>query len=84
MISIAFAIMMGFVLWQFFGVDPLLSCLVSINLVAFIMYGADKSQAKRGGWRVSERELLVLALIGGSLGALLGMQVFRHKNASIS
>lgn len=80
MISIAFAIMLGLVLWQFFNIDIVVSWLVAVNLVTFAMYGFDKSVARRGGKRISERELLILALIGGSLGAILGMQVFRHKS----
>lgn len=50
-----------------------------INLVAFITYGVDKSLAKHHKWRISEATLLLLAVIGGSLGAFLGMQFFRHK-----
>lgn len=56
-----------------------------INLVAFFIYGLDKAKASRiGARRVSEKMLLVVALIGGSLGALLGMKLFRHKTKKIS
>ncbi len=53
--------------------------LVIINIVAFAMFGADKKRAQKGKWRISEKALFLSALLGGSLGALLGMQVFRHK-----
>lgn len=53
--------------------------LVIVNLVAFIMYGIDKSKAKRDEYRISEAMLLLIAGIGGSVGALMGMSVFRHK-----
>ena len=53
--------------------------LLSINVVTFCVYGADKFQARRGGWRVRESALHVLALLGGSAGALVGQFVFRHK-----
>ncbi|MBP5410671.1 MAG: DUF1294 domain-containing protein [Lachnospiraceae bacterium] len=53
--------------------------LAVINVVAFIVYGIDKHRAKAGAWRISEMTLWVLAAIGGSVGALLGMEVFRHK-----
>ena len=53
--------------------------LLIINLVAFVCYGVDKLKAKRNAPRVSERTLLLLALLGGSVGAWLGMQVWRHK-----
>ena len=50
-----------------------------INLITFITYGIDKLKAKRGKSRISERVLLTMAAIGGSLGALVAMQVFSHK-----
>ena len=49
------------------------------NLAAFLVYGIDKRRAKRHEWRISERTLLGLAAIGGSVGALAGMYLFRHK-----
>lgn len=53
--------------------------LVFMNLLTFLLYGIDKWKAKGDKWRISERTLLLTALIGGSMGALIGMQVFRHK-----
>ena len=53
--------------------------LVAVNLLAFVLYGLDKDKAKRGAWRIPEATLLLVAFLGGSLGALLGMEVFRHK-----
>lgn len=50
-----------------------------MNLIAFALYGIDKRRAKQGAWRISEYTLLLVALLGGSLGALLGMRYFRHK-----
>ena len=52
---------------------------VLINLAALIVFGVDKKRARRHEWRISERTLLLLALAGGSVGAMLGMLVFRHK-----
>ena len=43
------------------------------------MYGIDKRKARRGAWRIPEKTLFLLPLLGGSVGALLGMKVFRHK-----
>lgn len=54
-------------------------CLSAINLLAFIVYGVDKWKARRNKWRIPEAALLGLAVIGGSVGALLGMFVFHHK-----
>ena len=45
----------------------------------FTVYGVDKAKARRGAWRVPEKTLFLLPLLGGSVGALLGMLVFRHK-----
>lgn len=53
--------------------------LLIVNIVAFLMYGLDKQKAKRGSWRIPEKALIGIALIGGSIGAFLGMQVFHHK-----
>ena len=53
--------------------------LIAVNVVAFILYGADKQKARKKKWRISEKALLGIAVIGGSLGAILGMYVFHHK-----
>ena len=59
--------------------EALLYYLIVINVVTFLVYGIDKWKAKQGSWRISEATLLMLAVIGGSIGALLGMKVWRHK-----
>ena len=59
--------------------NALLYYLIVINVVSFLVYGIDKWKAKQGSWRISEATLLILAVIGGSIGALLGMKVWRHK-----
>ena len=59
--------------------NALLYYLIVINIVTFLVYGIDKWKAKQGSWRLSEATLLILAVIGGSIGALLGMKVWRHK-----
>ena len=53
--------------------------LAAVNLLAFVLYGVDKLKAKKGAWRIPEATLLLVAFLGGSLGALLGMEIFRHK-----
>lgn len=50
-----------------------------MNLIAFYMYWLDKRNARKRRWRIPENTLLGVAFIGGSLGALLGMYIFRHK-----
>lgn len=53
--------------------------LILVNLAAFILYGADKSYAKKDSRRIPEKTLLFWAFIGGSIGAFLGMRIFHHK-----
>ena len=53
--------------------------LVIISIVAFLCYGIDKGQARRGGYRISEKFLLTLSILGGAFGGLFGMIRFRHK-----
>lgn len=53
--------------------------LCAVNLLAFSLMGLDKRRARQGQWRISERTLFLSAFLGGSLGAVLGMQCFRHK-----
>ena len=57
----------------------LLWYLAAVNLATWLVFGLDKWKAGAGKWRVPERTLLLLALVGGSAGALAGMLLFRHK-----
>lgn len=52
---------------------------VVVNVVAFFMYGIDKVKAKKQKWRIPEKTLIGIAVIGGSIGAIAGMNVFHHK-----
>ena len=53
--------------------------LVIINVTTFFVYGIDKWKAKKSKWRIRETALLGLAVLGGSIGAWLGMKVWHHK-----
>jgi len=53
--------------------------LIIINCIAFLAMYIDKRKAKYGKWRIKEYTLMVIALIGGSVGAIIGMYTFRHK-----
>ncbi|MEK4486697.1 DUF1294 domain-containing protein [Psychrobacillus sp. FSL H8-0484] len=59
--------------------EIILIFILVMSIIAFFVMGYDKSQAKKRGQRVSERTLWMLALLGGGIGAYLGMQLFRHK-----
>ena len=53
--------------------------LLTINLVAFILFGIDKWKAEKQKWRIPESTLLSFAALGGSIGAWIGMKVWHHK-----
>ena len=61
-------------LWQLLGLY-----LLAVNAAAFLVMGLDKSRARRGRWRISEKALFLPAVLGGALGGVLGMRTFRHK-----
>lgn len=72
----------GNLLW-WLVMNTLHSCLayylLGINAVTFIVYGIDKYKAKKAKWRIPEVTLLLLAVLGGSIGAWMGMKVWHHK-----
>ena len=59
--------------------DALMAYLLIINAIAFLFMLVDKRKARKNAWRIPEATLLTLAILGGSLGATLGMRLFRHK-----
>ena len=58
--------------------------LLLINAAAFILMLVDKIKAQKNRWRIPERTLFGSALLGGSIGAILGMYIFRHKTKHLS
>lgn len=52
---------------------------ILVNFIAFLMYGMDKKKAIDGKYRIAERTLLLIGVIGGSVGAMAGMKAFHHK-----
>jgi len=61
----------------------LLAVIAIWNIVTFALYGIDKAKAKARAWRISEATLITVAFLMGAIGALLGMNVFRHKTNHI-
>ncbi|MGN0346626.1 MAG: DUF1294 domain-containing protein [Lachnospiraceae bacterium] len=61
------------------SINILLSYIVVLNIVGFVSMGMDKYKARHHLWRIPEKTLFLIALLGGSLGSLLGMYMFRHK-----
>lgn len=52
---------------------------IIMNIIGFVLMGIDKSRARRHAWRIPEARLFLIALLGGSIGSIAGMYVFRHK-----
>ena len=59
--------------------DIIMGYLLIVNVLAFIIYGFDKYQARKAGRRIPEATLLIWAGIGGSIGAWMGMKLWHHK-----
>lgn len=61
-------------MWKYFTIFILV-----MTVITFVVFGIDKWKARNDKWRTPESTLFLLAIFGGSIGALLGMQVWRHK-----
>ncbi len=61
------------------GIIILVAYLVVMNVIGFIIMGVDKRKAVKHKWRIPEKTLFLVAILGGSLGGIFGMQLFRHK-----
>ncbi len=79
--AIALAAVVGGV---FSGVDALWSWIIAITVITFLAFGYDKAISGTGATRVPEVVLLALTFFGGTLGALVGRPVFRHKTTKVS
>lgn len=62
-----------------FTIKNIVIYLILINFIAFLSMYIDKKKAIKGKWRIKESTLLILALVGGSVGAIIGMYAFHHK-----
>ena len=81
-IAITMIVAMSGLLW-WMRINALYACLIGMSVIAFLFYGYDKRQAIRNRSRVPEVILHMLALLGGTPGALLGGLVFRHKTKKL-
>lgn len=66
-------------LQEIFSIQNIIIYLIIINLIAFFMMWLDKRKAKKGKWRIPENTLLIPVLLGGEIGGIAGMYIFRHK-----
>ena len=60
-------------------ISAILIYIILIKIITFVLFFLDKFYAKKNMWRISEKTLLISSLLGGTIGALLGMKAFRHK-----
>ena len=63
-----------------FTIKNIILYLIIINLITFLAMYIDKKKAKKGKWRTKESTLFTLVLMGGGIGGICGMYLFRHKN----
>lgn len=64
---------------EIFTIKNIIIYLLIVNIVTFLSMGIDKYKAKKGKWRIQEKTLLTLVVLGGGIGGIAGMYVFRHK-----
>ena len=67
-----------------FTTQNIIIYLVVINILGFLVMWIDKKKAERNAWRIKERTLFIITALGGGIGTLTGMYVFRHKTQKIS
>jgi uncharacterized membrane protein YsdA (DUF1294 family) len=84
LITFGVAIGLTLILLIWVKLDLLLAWLLSITLVTFLTYGFDKAIAGKNVTRVPEKVLLLITFCGGTIGAIVGMEVFRHKTVKTS
>lgn len=68
---------------EIFTIKNIIIYLLSINLFGFLIMWIDKRRAKKGEWRISENTLFFVTLLGGGIGTISGMKIFRHKTKKL-
>lgn len=70
-------------LMQYLTPINVIGYLLAINLIGILIMLIDKRKAQKGSWRIPEKTLLLVALLGGSIGTMIGMYWFRHKTKKL-
>lgn len=68
---------------QIFSIQNIAIYLLLINVIGFLAMYIDKRKAKKGSWRISEQALFYITLLGGGVGTIIGMYMFRHKTKKL-
>lgn len=69
---------------EIFTVKNIIIYFIIINLLGFLIMYIDKQKAKKGHWRIPEKTLFIITALGGGIGTIAGMYVFRHKTQKIA
>lgn len=64
---------------EIFTIKNIIIYLVAINIIGFLAMWIDKRKAQKGSWRIQEKTLFMITLLGGGIGTISGMYTFRHK-----
>lgn len=66
-----------------FTIKNIIIYLILINIIGFFIMFLDKQKAKKGRWRIPEKTILIITLLGGGIGTISGMYTFRHKTKKL-
>lgn len=69
---------------EIFTMKNIIIYLISINIIGFLIMWIDKRKAIKGSWRIPEKKLFIITAIGGGIGTIAGMYIFRHKTKKLN
>ena len=67
-----------------FSTQNIIIYLIIINILGFLLMFIDKQKAKKGAWRIPEKTLFIVTTLGGGIGTITGMYIFRHKTQKLN
>ncbi|MFR8234310.1 MAG: DUF1294 domain-containing protein [Clostridia bacterium] len=67
-----------------FSTQNIIIYLIIINILGFLLMFIDKQKAKKGAWRIPEKTLFIVTTLGGGIGTIAGMYIFRHKTQKLN
>ena len=66
-----------------FTMQNIIIYLIIINIIGFLVMYIDKQKAKKGKWRIPEKTIFIITVLGGGIGTISGMYAFRHKTQKL-
>ena len=72
------------VISNIFSTQNIIIYLIIINILGILLMYIDKQKAKKGAWRIPEKTLFIVTTLGGGIGTILGMYIFRHKTQKLN